>query len=124
MQIAFNKIKNAQVDIDYSKDKSNILGYLERVNKDSVKLEANFSTKVTLTCNRCGKEFEKGISYPLNLLLTDGAYRDKDEIDIVEFFEGKIDFEYLLKSELSLIEGDYNYCDDCKESEDIFEKEF
>ena len=124
MQIAFNKIRHAQVDIDYSKDKSNILGYLERVNKDSVKLEANFSTKITLTCNRCGKEFEKEISYPLNLLLTDGAYSDKDEIDIVEFFEGKIDFDYLLKSELSLIEGDYNYCDDCKENEDTFEKEF
>jgi len=123
MQIDFRKVKSSTLDIDFSKENSKIVGTLKRVDRDSVKLDSTFSTKLKLICNRCGKEFEREFSYPLNLILSDGVYSDPSEIDIVEFKEGKIDFNYLLDSENALIEEDYNYCDSCKDKED-FEVEF
>ena len=123
MQIDFRKIKSSTLDIDYSNNNSNIVGTIKRVDRDSVKLESNFSTKLKLICNRCGKEFEKEFSYPLNLILADGIYSDPMDLDIVEFNDGKIDFNYLLDSETASIQEDYNYCDSCKDKED-FEVEF
>ena len=123
MQIDFRKIKGSTLDINFSKDNSKIVGTLKRVDRDRVKLDSTFSTKLKLICNRCGKEFEKEFSYPLNLILADGIYSDPTEIDIVEFSGGKIDFNYLLDSENALIEEDYNYCDSCKDKEN-FEVEF
>ena len=119
MQIDFRKVKSSTLDIDFSKENSKIVGTLKRVDRDSVKLDSTFSTKLKLICNRCGKEFEREFSYPLNLILSDGVYSDPSEIDIVEFKEGKIDFNYLLDSENALIEEDYNYCDSCKDKEDF-----
>jgi|AAUQ01.1.fsa_nt_gi uncharacterized metal-binding protein YceD (DUF177 family) len=123
MQIDFRKIKGSTLDIDYSKDSSSIVGTIERVDRDSVKLESNFSTELELICNRCGKEFKREFNYPLELLLTDGVYSDPTEINIIEFNQGKIDFDYLLNSEIASIEEDYNYCDSCQDRED-FEIEF
>ena len=123
MQIDFRKIKGSTLDIDYSKDSSSIVGTIERVDRDSVKLESNFSTELELICNRCGKEFKREFNYPLELLLTDGIYSDPTEINIIEFNQGKIDFDYLLNSEIASIEEDYNYCDSCQDRED-FEIEF
>jgi len=123
MQIDFNKVRNL-IDINYSKNSATIVGTLERVNRSCVKLNATFDSTVTVTCNRCGKEFSKPFNYDLSLLLCDGAYKDRDEIDIVEFFKGKIDFDYIAQSEIASIQEDFNYCTECINSDDILEIEF
>ncbi len=123
MQIDFNKVKHL-IDINYSKNSVDIKGTLERINKSCVKLDATFDSTINLTCNRCGKEFSKPFNYDLSLLLCDGAYKDKNEIDIVEFFKGKIDFDYIAQSEIASIKEDYNYCPECVNSDDILEIEF
>jgi hypothetical protein len=123
MQIDFNKIKSL-IDINYSKNDTTIVGTLERVNRSCVKLNATFHSTVTVTCNRCGKEFSKPFDYDLSLLISDGAYKERDEIDIIEFFKGKVDFDYIAQSEISSIQEDYNYCSDCVNSDEILEIEF
>jgi uncharacterized metal-binding protein YceD (DUF177 family) len=124
MQIDFIKVKQSPVDIDYSKDNTKIVGTLERINKDCVKLYSKFTSQVNLVCNRCGKEFSKEVSYPLTLLLADGAYSDNSDLDIIEFHDSKIDFDYISYSEKTSIEEDYNYCKDCQDSDETFEYEF
>ncbi len=124
MKIDFNKIKNNLIDINYSKENTKIVGTLERINKNCVKLYATFSSTINLTCSRCGKEFDKSFEYDLSLLLTNGNYKDKSEIDVVEFFDNKIDIDYLAFSEISSIKEDYNYCYECINSNDILEIEF
>jgi len=124
MQINFLKVKSAPIDINYSKNGVDINGFIERINKNCVKLDSTFSTTVTLTCNRCGKEYEKVVSYPLNLILSEGNYDDNSEIDIIEFYEGDIDFDYIAFSEVESLKEDYNYCDECKDNDEIFEVEF
>ena len=124
MKISFSKIKQTPIDIDYSKDGVDIQGTLERVNRDSVKLDSTFKSEVEVVCNRCAKEYKIDANYPLSLILSDGGYNGKDEIDVVEFYDGKIDFDYLALSEVSSIQEDYNYCSSCQDSDEVLEVEF
>jgi uncharacterized metal-binding protein YceD (DUF177 family) len=124
MQIDFIKIKQSPIDINYSKDNTKIVGTLERINKDCVKLDSEFSSKIELICNRCGKEFVKDFDYALTLLLADGVYSDKSELDIIEFHNKTIDFDYISFSEIASIQEDYNYCKECQNSDETLEYEF
>jgi len=124
MQIDFIKVKQSPVDINYSKDNTKIVGTLERINKDCVKLDSKFSSQVKLICNRCGKEFEKTVNFPLTLLLAEGVYSDSSDLDIIEFHNNKIDFDYIAFSENTSIQEDYNYCDDCQDCDETLEFEF
>jgi len=124
MQIDFLKIKGNQYDVNYHKNGVNINGFIERINKNCVKLDSNFKTEVTLTCSRCGKEYKKEINYPLNLILSEGSYSDSSEIDIIEFYKGHIDFDYIALSEIESLKEDFNYCDECKDSSEVLEVEF
>ncbi len=124
MEISFSKIKQSPIDINYSFKETTIVGTLERIGRDCVKLNSNFKSTVEVICNRCGKEYKVDVKYPLELILSDGGYNDKDEIDVVEFFDRKIDFGYLIESEIASITQDYNYCSSCQESDELFEVEF
>ena len=124
MEISFSKIKQSPIDIDYSSKETTIVGTLERINRDCVKLNSNFKSTVEVICNRCGKEYKIDVDYPLELILSDGGYNDKDEIDVVEFFDRKIDFDYLIESEIASITQDYNYCSSCQDSDELLEVEF
>jgi len=124
MQIDFFKIKQSPIDINYSKENCKIVGSLERINKDCVKLDSNFKATVSVICNRCGTEFTKEVEYSLTLLLSDGAYSDNSDLDIIEFHNKTIDFDYIAYSEIASIEEDFNYCDKCQNSDETFEYEF
>jgi len=104
MEISFSKIKQSPIDINYSKNGVEIVG--------------------TIICNRCGKDYKISANYPLTLILSEGGYNGKDEIDVVEFYNNKIDFDYLAQSEVSSIQEDYNYCINCKDSDEVLEIEF
>ncbi len=124
MEISFNKIKQSPIDINYSKDGIKITGTVERINRDCVKLNSNFESSVNVICNRCAKEYKIDANYPFELILSDGGYNGKDEIDVVEFFDGKIDFDYLAQSEIASIQEDYNFCSECENTDELFEAEF
>jgi len=124
MEIAFSKIKQSSMGINYSKDGVKIEGTLKRVDRDCVKLNSNFQSNVEVICNRCGKEYKIDANYPLELILSDGGYNGKDEMDVVEFYDNKIDFDYLALSEVTSIKEDYNYCSSCQDSDELLEVEF
>ena len=124
MEISFSKIKQSPVDINYSKDGVEIIGTLERVSRDNIKLDSNFKSTVEVICNRCGKEYKIDANYPLGLILSDGGYNGKDELDVVEFYDGKIDFDYLALSEVTSIKEDYNFCSECQDTDELLEVEF
>ncbi len=124
MEISFSKIKQTPIDINYSKDLVTIVGKLERLSSNSVKLNSTLNADVNLTCNRCGKEFNRDISENLELILSEGKYNSNDKIDVIEFFDGKIDFDYIIDSEIELIKQDYNFCESCSNTEEILEIEF
>jgi len=124
MEISFLKIKQTPLDIDYSNKVASLNGTLDRVNRNCVKLNSTLKSPIEVICNRCGKEYIVDINEPLELILSDGRYNSNDEIDVVEFFDGKIDFDYLIESEITSIKEGYNFCESCINNEDILEIEF
>jgi hypothetical protein len=47
-----------------------------------------------------------------------------DDLDIIEFVDGVIDLDFILKSEISSIQNYYNLCESCKTQDKEFEQEF
>lgn len=52
----------------------------------------------------------------LNLILSDGYYKDKpgELCDVIEFFEGEIDLDEIIQSEIESFKSDYFYCENCR----------
>ena len=124
MEISFSKIKQTPIDIDYSNNLATIVGKIERVSRDIVELNATLSANIELICNRCGKEYKRDINENLELILSEGKYNNNDKIDVIEFFDGNIDFDYIINSEIESIKQDYNFCENCSNTEEILEIEF
>jgi len=59
----------------------------------------------------------------LHLHLTDGVARNKEDLDIIEFFDGAIDMASILHSETDAVKGDYHYCPSCRESDTLLDIE-
>ena len=124
MEISFLKIKHHPLEINYSDETASIKGSIKRVDRTNIELKSDFKASISVICNRCGKEYLVDANYPLELLLSDGRYNSNKEIDVVEFFDGKIDFDYLAKSEIASIKEGYNFCKDCANNDEILEIEF
>ncbi|WP_345992294.1 hypothetical protein [Sulfurimonas sp. HSL-1716] len=51
----------------------------------------------------------------VEFLISNGVYNGmREDYDVVESFDGNIDIEELLNSEIELIKSGYHSCEDCK----------
>jgi hypothetical protein len=77
-----------------------------------------------LCCDRCGQNYDYDLGSQLKLKLSDLVSENKDDLDIIEFLDGKIDILYILKSEINSIQSDYHYCVKCSDNDESFEVEY
>ena len=124
MQIIFDKIGHTPRDIDYSCDGVRLIGQLSKKGFHKVALDSSLNGEIELCCDRCGKSYIHILDDEFKITITDEATEDKDDLDIIEFLDGIIDIDYIIKSEINAIEGSFHYCDDCIDSEDELEIEF
>ena len=124
MKIFFDKVSYNKKPFKLRVDNISLQGSLERKDYHKVKLEGVLVGDIELTCYRCGNSFKKSLNTPLNLTLTNSIVATSDDLDIIEFVDGVIDLEFILKSEISSIENYYNLCPDCKLENREFEQEF
>ena len=115
MKIEFKKVGFNQKEIKIDDKNLKLEGRIVRDNKDLVDLDATLLGDVVVECRRCGKEFVIPVDEKLHLKLSDGVYRGSlDEADVVEFYDGSIDFDELMESERESMRLDYHLCDECK----------
>ncbi|NPA27920.1 MAG: hypothetical protein GXN91_02570 [Epsilonproteobacteria bacterium] len=126
MKISFSKVKRVPLAFDYNHkgEELNYKGNLERLNSKSVSCKGEVAGEIELICDRCGKSYKRVVKYPLDLQLYDGVAKGIKELDIIEFFDGNIDFKEIIDSEVASFKEEYHYCDDCLNSDDILEIEF
>jgi len=124
VKIFFDKVSYNKKPFKLRVDNISLQGSLERKDYHKVKLEGVLVGDIELTCYRCGNSFKKSLNTPLNLTLTNSIVATSDDLDIIEFVDGVIDLEFILKSEISSIENYYNLCPDCKLENREFEQEF
>lgn len=124
MKIFFDKVSYSKKPFKLRVDNISLQGSLERQDYHKVKLEATLSGEIDLICYRCGEQFKRALNTPLSLILTDNLIETSDSLDIIEFIDGAIDLDFILKSEIASIENYYNLCSRCQIENREFEQEF
>lgn len=114
MLIPFRKIGSTPHSFEISRDRAKLTGTLVQTNKGFVKLHARLEGTLELSCDLCAENFDTMLNEELTVLLHDGIFHGADEeYDVIEFFDGHIDIDSFLTSELELIRSDYHTCQQC-----------
>ena len=124
MTIVFDKIGSTAKPIGLSSKGVTLEGTLQKSGYHQVTLDAQLSGSFDLGCDRCGETYIYDMENKLRLKLSDLVSEDKDDLDIIEFLDGKIDLLYILESEITSIESSYHYCDKCNNNDEDFEVEY
>jgi len=124
MTIVFDKIGSTAKPIGLSSKGVALEGTLQKSGYHQVTLDAQLSGSFKLDCDRCGDTYIYDMNNKLRLKLSDLVSEDKDDLDIIEFLDGKIDLLYILESEITSIESSYHYCDKCDSNDEEFEVEY
>ena len=103
MIIPFSKIANKEINF-------------ELVRNNDLVFSGTIKGEIKYICDRCGDEFMLPIDQDVELNLSDGVYKDRENelSDTVEFFDGNIDLKEVFESELEAFKSDYFYCEKCK----------
>ncbi|MCD6432878.1 MAG: hypothetical protein J7L21_02445 [Sulfurimonas sp.] len=116
MKITLRKVGHTPLDFELKSNEITFKGYLEYHFGKLILLKAKLSGFVVTECSRCGEEFRLAVDEEIEFFISDGLYEDDGsiELDVVESFDGIVDIEELLNSEIELIKSDYNSCENCK----------
>lgn len=124
MQIEFKKILQSPKSFSLSKDKIELVGDMFfDISSDLVILDSKLKGSLDIECDRCAEIFNLTIDENLIIKVSDGIYSGSEDDDVFEAFEGIIDFDEVLQSEIESIKSDYHICSSC-DSIDNFEMEF
>jgi len=124
MTIVFDKVGSTAKPITLSSEGILLEGTLKKSGYHQVTLDAGLSGNLELDCDRCGDTYDYKVDSKLTLKLSDLVSEDKDDLDIIEFLDGKIDILYILESEINALKGSYHYCDNCDNNDEDFEIEY
>lgn len=124
MKIVFDKIVSTAMPIELASEGVSLEGTLRKSGYHRVTLDAQMSGSIELSCDRCGETYNYDVDNRLQLKLSDIVSEDKDDLDIIEFLDGKIDMLYILQSEINTFKSTYNYCDNCDNGDEDFEVEY
>ena len=124
MTIVFDKVGSTAKPFELNSKGVLLEGTLKKSGYHQVTLDAILSGSIELDCDRCGDTYSQNMDSKLILKLSDLVSEDKDDLDIIEFLDGKIDILYILESEITSIQSSYHYCDKCDNNEEEFEIEY
>jgi len=119
LRLDFKKIGTAPKSVKIEREGVRLEGELSRREGNLTDFKGKLSNNIEVQCSRCGQEFDLPVDEDVFLKFSDGLYRGSDpEADVIEFFDGKIDLDAVLNSEIESIRLDYHICPACKKGEE------
>lgn len=121
MQIQTRKISSAPKAFEVCMQGLCLKGELYAKNRGLFCLEAKLVGEIELVCDRSGETFIQAIDEALVLYISDGFWDTQsqrtgacettalDALDVIECFDGLIDLDSILQSEIESIKLDYHY---------------
>lgn len=86
-------------------------GFLLKLSNGLIKIDSTMSGEISCICDISGDFFKKTIDDSIILFAKDGIWnsdQNDDYFDVIEFFDGYIDLDFIFKSELESIRLDYH----------------
>lgn len=116
MKIRFDRLGATPVNFESSIDGVKFSGSIKKSTLNLAKCNGNLTGELEHICDSCGADIVLSLNEELNLNLSDGVYKDSDNelSNTIEFYDGQIDTDEILISELEAFKSDYFYCDKCK----------
>ncbi|TLD81096.1 hypothetical protein LS68_006045 [Helicobacter sp. MIT 05-5293] len=114
MKIQMRKISSTPKDFCLALDHAKLEGQIYRINSQILCLEGKLLGEIELICDRTGESFIQTLDNPLVLYISDGIWDTQsqsqkiDSFDVIEFFDGFVDLNYILESEIESIKSDYH----------------
>lgn len=115
MRLPFHKISQKPKPFAIAHEDVQFEGKIWHKEERLYGLEARIRGSIELICDRSGEEYTKQLDEHLHYLLCDGLYESElgnDTLEVVEFFDGFADIEFLLQSELESIRLEYHTKDE------------
>jgi len=122
MKYTLRKVTNTPIDFELSSGEITFKGSLEYHSGKLILLRADLKGSLLKSCDICAEEFNLLVDENIEFFISDGIFENDDnvELDVVESFNGSVDMEELLHSEIELIKSDYHACENCKELEEEY----
>jgi len=110
------KVTKRPLDFEVKSDEITFKGYLEYHEGKLILLKAKLKGSLEKPCDICAEEFRLEVDEDIEFFISDGLYEDDSStlLDVVESFDGNVDIDELLNSEIELIRSDYHACNNCK----------
>ncbi|HIC12345.1 MAG TPA: hypothetical protein EYO75_03045 [Sulfurimonas sp.] len=120
MKVILRRVTKTPLDFDVKANEITFKGYLQYHGGKLILLKANLQGSILKDCDVCAEEFKMPLDEKIEFFISDGMYKDEDsiELDVIESFDGAVEIEELLHSEIELIRSDYHSCESCKNSVD------
>ena len=111
MKIAFSKVTNNKIPFEIKENGIVFSGNLVSLTHNLVKCHAEINGEMTHNCDRCGNDINIKINESVELILSDGIYKDSEDCldDAIEFFDGFINLDDVLVSEIEAYKSNYFY---------------
>ena len=118
MKIEFKKIPTTGIHFEASLDEIKFFGEALKTGKTTVKCTGQLEGILPHVCDRCGESFKLTVNERVEVFAQDGLYEDQEGeelLNIIEFFDGSIDIDTILQSEIEAFKSDYHYCGQCEQ---------
>ena len=112
MTIDIRKITRDLKPFSLKKDDLSFEGSFKRVSSFVVDIDMSIKGRLEHNCDGCGDDMFLDIDDKLTLSVSDGV-SDSEDIDMIEVFDGKIDFDEICQGEIEAIRCEYHYCQKC-----------
>jgi len=121
MKVMLRKVTKTPLDFEVKSGEMTFKGYLEYDGGKLILLHANLNGSLEKSCDVCANDFKLEVDEDIEFFISDGLYKDDGtiELDVVESFNGFVDIDELLNSEIELIRSDYHSCGYCKDIETL-----
>ncbi|MDR0579143.1 MAG: DUF177 domain-containing protein [Campylobacteraceae bacterium] len=122
MEIAFKKVSKEGLDFSLKHDTISFFGKLYQKSPMIVLLKGKIEGELEHRCDRCAEDIRLRVDEKIEMLISDGIYKttevdgfvNENNLAVVEIFDGLINFDEILQSEIELYKSDYHYCITCK----------
>ncbi|MDD3344105.1 MAG: DNA-binding protein [Sulfurospirillaceae bacterium] len=122
MTIEFKKIPHSGIDFEVSHDGVMLKGNAIKSDKTMVTCKGRLLGNIEHACDRCAEVFTLLVDEDVEVLANDGLYEDQEGeelLNVIEFFDGSINFDTILQSELEALKSDYHYCGKCEQIQGV-----